>query len=127
DDRAAFDRKYAKGSCPSPGKSRKWNYLPVSKTGPYHNIILLICWIPLAIVLFCCALPINIAIWAFAFLFQGGTIGKARYLPMPRCNFLLRTVLSLIDVINCVEIPKKWDKAKAVACFEAFRLRNKFT
>lgn len=127
DDRASFDRKYAKGSCPPPGKSRKWNYLPISRTSQIHNTILLICWIPLAILLFCVALPINIVIWAVAFLFQGGTVGKARSLTQPRSNILIRTLLSLIDVINCVEIPKKWDKTKAASCFEAFRLRNKFS
>lgn len=122
-----FDALHNKGSCPTPPAPRKWNYLPMVATGPIHNAITLMLWLPMGIIMFIVSLTLNLLALIITYTCLGGARKLALRTTQPEGNYILRWILSLIDVFNVIEIPKAWDPAKAVASFEAFRIRNGFT
>ena len=56
-----WDAFHAKGSCPTPPPPRKWNYLPLVATGPIHNAITLVLWLPMGLVVFVLSLALNLS------------------------------------------------------------------
>ena len=96
-------------------------------TGPIHNAITLMLWLPMGIIMFIVSLTLNLLALIITYTCLGGARKLALRTTQPEGNYILRWILSLIDVFNVIEIPKAWDPAKAVASFEAFRIRNGFT
>jgi len=125
--RKEFDEFYDNGDCPKPSNvPRKWQYLPVTKTGPIHDLVLQLLWLPLGTLLFGVVLVLNLFYFAWTILVKGGIRQNALRSTQPRGNILIRFLLGLLDIFNVTEIPKSWDAKKAFEAFEKFTARNGF-
>ena len=85
-----WDAFHAKGSCPTPPPPRKWNYLPLVATGPIHNIITLVLWLPMGLVVFALSLALNLSAWVITYTCLGGAHRLGLRSTLPKSNVILR-------------------------------------